>query len=200
MKICVVGIGIVGKEVKRWFKDALTYDTEKQSDPWDKCSQEKYPDKIFMFNPEFLTEITAEKDFSNPDMQILGVPHQGYEIATEVLSLLPPAPIMSIVSPIDAEWIKKLRNAFYATKVIFFNEIYDIIKASKADYETIRSIVIKDKSVGNSHSMVFHKGYRGYGGTCLPKDFNSLIGFAKNIGVETKLLDTVKEINESYGK
>jgi len=157
--------------------------------------QQQYPNKTFIFNPEFLTELSAHEDFVKPDMQILGVPHQGYEIASKIMLMLPPAPTMRIVSPIDAEWIKKIRNAYYYTKVIFFNEIYDIVEKTDGDYETIRSVVVEDPKIGNSHSFIFHKGYRGAGGTCLPKDLYSLIEFADKLGVKSELLDVVKKIN-----
>ena len=39
MKTCVIGVGMVGTQVKDWFKDALTYDTNKQSNTWEECSQ-----------------------------------------------------------------------------------------------------------------------------------------------------------------
>ena len=163
--------------------------------------QTKYPNKKFIFNPEFLTELSAEKDFQNPDMQILGVSKESYNLATKIMLMLPPAPIMRVVSLIDAEWIKKIRNAFYATKIVFFNQIYDIIQKSEpADYETIRSIVIKDPRIGNSHSFIYHKGGRGGGGKCLPKDLKSLLGFAKTKNVNTIFLSMVNKLNEEYLK
>lgn len=160
--------------------------------------QEKYPNKVVMFNPEFLTELNAREDFFKPDMQILGITHKGYEIASKIMLMLPPAPVMRIVSPIDAEWVKKLRNSFYAMKVVFFNQMYDIMEGTPADYETIRSIVVEDPRVGNSHSFVFHKGYRGYGGACLPKDTNALIDYARKLGKSSELLEKTRELNEKY--
>ena len=157
-----------------------------------------YPDKIFLFNPEFLTELSAKEDFIHPDMQIIGVPHPHYAVASKIMLMLPPAPTMRIVSPIDAESVKKIRNSFYAMKVVFFNQIYDILEQTEADYETIRSIVVEDPRIGNSHSFIFHKGFRGYGGNCLPKDVNSLIDFAKKIGAPSELLETVKKLNNDY--
>jgi len=159
--------------------------------------QNKYPNKKFMFNPEFLTELSAEEDFKHPDMQILGISKESYALASEIMLMLPPAPVMRIVSLVDAEWIKKIRNSFYATKVIFFNQIYDIVEKTEGDYETIRSIVVHDPRIGNSHSFIFHKDYRGYGGHCLPKDTNSLIDFAED-KVPLRLLKLVKELNEEY--
>jgi len=160
--------------------------------------QNKYPNKKFMFNPEFLTELSAKEDFFHPDMQILGIGNQSYKLASEIMLMLPPAPVMRVVSLIDAEWIKKIRNAYYATKVIFFNQIYDIVDKTEGDYETIRSIVIEDPRVGNSHSFIFHKNYRGFGGACLPKDTYSLIDFAKKVEAPSCLLQTVKDLNKQY--
>jgi UDPglucose 6-dehydrogenase len=252
MKIGVVGLGVVGTEVKKWFKGSLGYDPNKDSDSWEDVSQcdiffisvptpykdgeeydlsyledaiskipdgkivvikstvnpgttdhfqSKYPDKIFMFNPEFLTELSAEDDFVHPDMQILGVPHQGYKYASEVILMLPPAKTMRVVSPVDAEWIKKSRNAYYATKVVWFNQLYDFIKKSYpvADFETIRSVLVTDPSIGNSHSFPFHKGGRGGGGKCLPKDLNSLVDYAHKYDFYG-ILDQVRELNEQYLK
>ena len=249
MKICVIGIGMVGSQVKAWFREALTFDTKKQSNTWDECSiadcffvcvptpykenqeydlsyleeavakipdgkivvikstvnpgttdyfQQKYPNKKFMFNPEFLTELSAKEDFFHPDMQILGVGKESYELASKIMLMLPPAEVMRVVSLVDAEWVKKIRNAFYSTKVIFFNQIYDIVNKTEGDYETIRSIVVEDPRIGNSHSFVFHNNYRGFGGACLPKDTYSLIDFAKKVEAPSCLLETVKELNKQY--
>ena len=154
--------------------------------------QAMYPLKHIMFNPEFLTELSAEEDFKHPDMQILGISKESEPWASEVMLMLPPAPTMRVVSLIDAEWIKKVRNVYYAMKVIFFNQISDMVE-SPADYETIRSVVVKDPRIGDSHSFVHHKGYRGYGGACLPKDLNSLLELK-----DSELLNKVKELNEKY--
>lgn len=253
MKIAVIGLGVVGTEVKKWFKGSLGYDIDpkKQSDPWEEVSkadcfficvpspykdgdeydlsyleesiskipdgkivvikstvnpgttdyfQTKYPDKIFMFNPEFLTELSASEDFVHPDMQILGIPYQGYKYASQVMLMLPPAKVMRIVSPIDAEWIKKARNAYYAMKVVFFNQLYDLMKlVEPSDYETVRSVLVEDSHIGNSHSFPFHKGGRGAGGKCLVKDLNSLVDFAHKHNF-FGILDQVRELNEGYLK
>jgi len=159
--------------------------------------QAKYPNKTFLFNPEFLTELSAHEDFIRPDMQILGATHQSYEVASKIMLMLPPSPVMRVVSPIDAEWVKKVRNAYYSAKVVFFNQIFDIIeKTETADYETIRSIIVGDPRIGNSHSFIYHKGYRGFSGPCLPKDFYSLIDFAKKVGANSELLEVIKKINK----
>lgn len=157
--------------------------------------QARYPNKIFMFNPEFLSEATAWEDFEKPHFQILGVPVQGYAMASEIMGMLPIAPIMKIVSPIDAEWIKKATNWYYALKVIYFNELYDLVGVTQGDYETVRNTLVENPWIGNSHSMIFHKGMRGFGGKCLPKDSYSLICFSEKNGLYAELLKTMKKIN-----
>lgn len=257
-KISVVGVGMVGTQVKNWFErngePVFCFDKGKKMGSMDEVNQgdfificvptpyvegkeydlsyleeviaqindykvviikstvnpgttdyfqQKYPNKTFLFNPEFLTELSAEKDFRNPDMQILGATHQSYSVATEIMLMLPPAPVMRVVSPLDAEWVKKFRNAFYSLKVIFFNEMFDIVsKVPPSDYETIRSIVVEDPRIGNSHSLIVHKNYRGFGNLstskCLPKDLLSLVDFAKVKGAKPSLLEVVVKKNDEY--
>ena len=45
-----------------------------------------------------------------------------------------------------------------------------------------------------------HKGYRGYGGRCLPKDIKSFIQFADQKGVDLKLHKIAEEINNKLTK
>lgn len=154
--------------------------------------QAEFPQHKFVYNPEFLTEMTAWEDFTMPQFQILGVPHQSYGLIHELFDLLPDAPVKKIISPLDAETLKHAQNSYYATKVIFFNELYDICEQLGADYETIREILVQNPWIGDSHSKIFHKGYRGFGGKCLPKDTRALSQVAKS-----KLLDVVQEINNT---
>ena len=68
--------------------------------------------------------------------------------------------------------LKKLfRNAFLATKVTFFNQIYDYCKEHGLDYNTVNSLIAVDKRIGHSHTAVpGDDGVQGFGGRCLPKD------------------------------
>lgn len=153
--------------------------------------QNKYPHLKFVYNPEFLTERTAWEDFTNPQFQILGTPYQSLPYVKEIFELLPPAQFYGVISPLDAEILKHAFNSYYATKVIFFNQLFDACQKLGADYETIRQIMVRNSWIGDSHSLIWHKGYRGYGEKCLPKDTES---FAKVSGSE--LLTKVIEINE----
>lgn len=132
--------------------------------------QAMFPQHRFIYNPEFLTEMTAWADFTKPKIQILGCPQESLKLIYDIFELLPNAPVKKVISPRDAEVVKHSTNAFYALKVSFFNQLFDACERMNADYETIRDIMVTDKRIGDSHSIIFHSGYRGYGGKCLPKD------------------------------
>jgi UDP-glucose 6-dehydrogenase len=146
----------------------------------------------FVYNCEFLTELSAWDDFTNPIYQIFGVPYQSLHLIHDLIEISPKAPHTKIISPKDAETLKHAFNSFYSMKVIFFNQLYDACQKLETDYETIREILVLDPRIGDSHSLVFHKGYRGYGGKCLPKDTDALRKLT-----EFPLLDKVAEINET---
>lgn len=156
--------------------------------------QDEFPQHRVMYNPEFLTEATAWWDFTRPNEQILGIPHSGLKLARDIFELLPQAPINRVISPRDAEILKHARNSYYATKVIFFNQLYDICQELGGDYETVRESMVLDPRIGDSHSIIAHKGYRGFGtpevSKCLPKDLTALISVAKS-----PLLEKVNELN-----
>lgn len=136
--------------------------------------QSKFPQHKFIYNPEFLTEMTAWKDFTEPQFQILGCPQESLDLVHRIFDILPPAPVRKVISPLDAEMLKHSLNSFYALKVTWFNQLYDACKEIGADYETLREIMVQNPWIGDSHSVIFHNGYRGYGGKCLSKDPKNL--------------------------
>ena len=57
-----------------------------------------------------------------------------------------------------------------------------------------------DKRIGRTHLNVWHKGYRGYGGKCLPKDTKAIIQLADMKGVNLKLHKAAEDINAELMK
>jgi len=158
--------------------------------------QSRYPGHRMLFNPEFLREATAQQDFALPDRQVVGYTEAGRAAADEVMSLLPRAPFMRVVTAAEAEMAKYMANAFLAVKVSFANEVYDLCGALGIDYDAVRPLVAADARIGPSHLDVFHGGYRGYGGKCLPKDTRSLMELAGAVGVDLRLLGAAHEVNQ----
>jgi UDPglucose 6-dehydrogenase len=157
--------------------------------------QEKYPNHKFIFNPEFLTEATAEWDMFNPERQIIGHTSKSEDISETIMEILPDAPYKKLLPSTEAELVKYFGNTFFAIKVSFANQMYDLCERLGLDYDSIMEAASKDKMIGISHLKVIHKGYRGYGGKCLPKDTKALIRFADDNGIDLKLHKTAEEIN-----
>lgn len=161
--------------------------------------QEDFSNLNFVYSPEFLTEATAWRDFTEPQFQILGCTHQSLSLINEIFSILPDAPVKRVISPLDAEVLKHAINSYFATKLIYFNQLYDACKELGSDYESVREIMTKWSWIGDSHSIIHFKGYRGYGtidvSKCIPKDSDAL-----RRRVKFPLLDKVAELNEELWK
>lgn len=157
--------------------------------------QAEFPLHKFLFNPEFLTQSSADNDMSFPDRQIVGYTEKSYNAAGAVMRMLPLAPFERIVPAKEAEMIKYFGNTWFSAKVVFANQIYDLCARLGIDYDIVKECVAADKRIGSSHLDIFHGGYRGYGGACLPKDTRALIQYGEKLGVQMDLLKKVEEIN-----
>ena len=155
------------------------------------------------FMPEFLTEKNWKNDFYNCENWIVGK----YDLDTDYFQdLLTSAKNadkikynkMIVVSTTEGEMIKYSRNAFLATKISFFNEIEEICKHNGLNYDIIKHCTSLDTRIGSSHMDVpGYDGKRGFGGTCLPKDINSLNNFmSKKCGIKSYILDAVCKRND----
>lgn len=158
--------------------------------------QEKYPETKILFCPEFLTEATSLEDFASPDKQIVGYTEKSRDIAEQILKILPQGKYNKIVSAKAAELIKLAINNYYALKVVYANQLYDLCQGLGIDYDQVKEGVASDKRIIDSHLQIFHKGYRGFGGKCLPKDLDNLIKLASDKRVDLELFKVVKKIND----
>jgi len=158
--------------------------------------QKKYPQHKILFNPEFLTELTADQDMSYPDRQIIGYTKKSFNIAKDVINLLPLAPFERILPATEAETVKYFGNTWFSTKVVFANQIYDLCQKLGINYDRVKDAASADKRIDRTHLTVWHKGKRGAAGKCLPKDMKAFIKFAEKKGVDLKLHRIVDEINE----
>ena len=162
--------------------------------------QKKYPQHKVLNNPEFLTETTADQDMSYPDRQIVGYTKQSYNVAGDVMAILPLAPSERILPATEAEMVKYFGNTWFSVKVIFANQMYDLCENIGISYDNVMEAAAIDKRIGRTHLQPVHKGYRGFGGKCLLKDNDALIQFADNKGIELKLHKIARDINNELMK
>jgi len=145
-------------------------------------------------NPEFLSEDTASEDAVNPALIVIGGKNPQYlhEVAA-IYAARFKALKPTLTDNVTAELIKYAFNTFFATKVVFANEIYDVAQKTGANYETIKKLLMLHPWGSKNHFQVFHKGGRGAKGKCLPKDLSA---FAASTG--SRFFNTVKEINDGF--
>lgn len=162
--------------------------------------QKEYPQHRILFNPEFLTESTADQDMQYPRRQIVGYTEKSRCDAERVMGILPRAPFEKIIPATAAEMVKYFGNAFYALKVAYANQMYDICKKLGIDYSHVQECAGAEPWVGKQHLEVFYQGYRGYGGKCLPKDTRSIIQLGDSSGVDLSLLKAAEAYNNELIK
>ncbi len=142
-------------------------------------------------NPEFLREGSAIEDTLRPDRIVIGAPNQ--QVAMTLVELYAPLERPMIITDLpSAEVIKYASNGFLAAKISFINAIANICENAGADVSQVMKGMGLDSRIG----MQFLQAGLGYGGSCFPKDVDSLIHTASRFGYDFKLLRSVVEINK----
>src|SRR5215467_3070126 len=141
-------------------------------------------------NPEFLREGSAIEDTLRPDRIVIGAPTQ--QVAMTLLELYAPLERPMIITDVpSAEMIKYASNAFLATKISFINAIANICEAAGADVTHVMKGMGLDARIG----AAFLQAGLGYGGSCFPKDTDSLIHTAATLGYRFDILRAVVDVN-----
>lgn len=158
---------------------------------WDELV-DRFPKHSITFSPEFLRAKTAVEDFANQDTFLLGGGDTAYWIEffyrnMEVTGL--------VYKPEELILAKNFRNSFLATKVAFFNQIYDLCEQLGLDYNNVSRAVALDDRIGSSHIEVTEE--RGFGGHCFPKDTSAIVETALKFNVNLSLIaEAIKYNNE----
>jgi len=141
-------------------------------------------------NPEFLREGSAIEDTLRPDRIVIGAPNQ--LVAMTLLELYAPLERPMIITDVpSAEMIKYASNAFLASKISFTNAIANICDLAGADVTQVMKGVGLDSRIGPA----FLQAGLGFGGSCFPKDADSLVHTAARLGYDFRLLRAVVEVN-----
>lgn len=139
--------------------------------------QEQHPDRILLYSPEFLLEVSAAHDAAHPFSNIVGTGADSpshLRAAERVHAVLPAAPFARTMSSTEAEIVKYAHNGSGYTQIIFFNLMYDLARKLGYDWDRIGEALKADPLISNTYSNPVHKGGRGAGGHCFIKDFAAL--------------------------
>jgi len=158
--------------------------------------------KAICFSPEYI----GESSYHNPvytsmkdtPFLIVGGPKAEREYMFSVFEpVMGPYTHYFGCEAIEAEIIKYMENAFFATKVTFVNEFYEIAQHFGADWHAIREGWLLDERIGRGSSAVF-VNKRGFSGKCLPKDINAIVHASESQGYTPNLLKQVIQSNNYF--
>lgn len=132
-------------------------------------------------NPEFLSEATWEEDAVKPKIVVIGGEGKSLEAVKGLYQGRFKYSKPLVTDNTTAEMIKYAFNSWFSTKVIYSNEIFDACQEFNANYETVKRALEAHPWGMQNHNVIFYKGKRGLGGSCLPKDTEA---FADQTGSE----------------
>ena len=165
-----------------------------------KALQKKFPKKIVLCSPEFLSVATAAHDAANPFSNIVGMPVNDAKYraaAKSVQSSLPKSPFSLSCNSTEAEIIKYAHNANGYFQVILANILYDLTWSEGGDWAHIQAAIEADPYVSNRYSRPVHKSGRGAGGACFIKDFAALRGlYQRKLPKDTKGIAALVALEE----
>lgn len=144
-------------------------------------------------NPEFLSESTWEKDAVKPWALVIGADHAAEKLALVNAWKKVKCGVRLTTDTVTSETLKYTFNTWFATKVVFANQLYDTCVKNGADYKTIKYALHQIPWGTRHHFDPIHKDGRGAGGHCLPKDLKAFTKYSNS-----KFLKAVEEINNEY--
>jgi GDP-mannose 6-dehydrogenase len=145
------------------------------------------------FNPEFLREGTAVRDFYDPPQTVVGeLNHASGDVLAKLYNGLPGPLVRTDLE--TAEMVKYVCNTWHALKIGFANEIGRLCKAVGIDGHRVMDTFCRDHKLNISASYL--KPGFAFGGMCLPKDLRALLSEARARDVAVPILSAVLPSNQ----
>ena len=151
--------------------------------------------KRIVFSPEYLGETVGHPLVGQTDFAVLGGDAADTSEVVDLYARCTYAGMKyHLTTALCAELAKYMENAYYATKVAFCNEFFDIARTFGVDYNQLREAWLADPRIERDHTYVYPED-RGFGGKCLPKDVTAIVKAAESLGMDAQLLRTVMQTN-----
>lgn len=148
------------------------------------------------FNPEFLREASAVKDFYKPPKIVIGERTPGSragDVLAELYETID-APLARVQIRVS-EMVKYADNCFHALKVCFANEIGNLCKAvGVPDSHQVMKVFCLDTQL-NLSPYYLKPGF-AFGGSCLPKDLRAVVRMSHETGIECPVLSAALPSNQ----
>jgi GDP-mannose 6-dehydrogenase len=148
-----------------------------------------------VYNPEFLRESLAIKDFFGPPKIVIGTADGGPSAKMDEMNKGLNAPVFHTRYR-EAEITKFVDNSFHALKVTFANEIGRVCLQLGIDPRLVHKIFVSDTKLNVSPQYLRPGG--AFGGSCLPKDVRALQHLSTDVGANTHVIDALMRSNDSH--
>ncbi|MDH2328605.1 nucleotide sugar dehydrogenase [Cereibacter sp. SYSU M97828] len=148
-----------------------------------------------VYNPEFLREGSAIKDYFQPPKIVVGTKDGSPSARMNALNEGLDAPIFNIPFA-ESQLTKFVDNTWHAVKVAFANEVGRICLQLGLSAQTVHEIFISDTKLNISPYYLRPGG--AFGGSCLPKDVRALQFIANDSGANTQLINSLLNSNEAH--
>lgn len=145
------------------------------------------------FNPEFLREGVAVKDFYNPPFTVIGSQDAFSADIVESLYSGIEVPVYRTTLR-TAEAVKYACNSYHAVKITFANEMGALFKNLSIDSREAMEIFMADRQL-NISTAYLRPGF-AFGGSCLPKELRAISYLARRHNVELPMLGHLLDSNE----
>ena len=173
----------------------------------DSIEQFSESNEKFIYNPEFLRELSANEDFIHSKIIIFGGKREHtnelanfYDAYTKCISK-----DYQFTDSMTASFVKYTINSFLALKLTFFNQVYELLECSDStsSWEDFTNILKMDNRIGESHMQVpGGDGRKGFGGACLPKDIKAFHKYSlkqnKDLSILKKVININNKIRSQY--
>lgn len=148
-----------------------------------------------VYNPEFLRESSAVKDYFEPPKIVIGTHNMKPNAAMEELNQNITAPTFH-VGYREAEFTKFVDNTWHAVKVAYANEIGRVCLNLGIKAATVHEIFKSDTKLNISSYYTRPGG--AFGGSCLPKDVRALQYIGTDSGTSMPLVESLIRTNEAH--
>ena len=154
------------------------------------CEKVGLDSESLTFNPEFLREGTAVKDFFNPDRIVIGGNDKKKVNKLKDLYKEFKAEII-ITDPISSQLIKYLSNTYLPLRLSFVNEATRLVTNSGGNLTDVLKGVGMDSRIGPH----YFRPSPAWGGSCFPKDVVEVNNFYEPTELNLPLISNIIESN-----
>ena len=193
-------LSIVEDTVKKLntFKFKGTVAIKSTVEPGTTCNlQTKYKDLTLAHVPEFLRERCGYVDFTeNHNVLIVGTDHN--KAFLDVVNSHHPYPKNTIqVKSSESELAKYFSNSYKALRTVFSTSFGRMCEHLNVDYSNVlQAFLLED--VKSDEYLKFTSEFKGFGGSCLPKDVSALNHYCAKEKLDLDVFDFTLKQNDKF--